>query len=356
MDSATITMLRQNVAAWCGRNAALLAAMEQQAWEPGTAERLFGELDALGVLHMLHDPSLHDAIGMVAETAESLARFSPSAALLMVQQNLAAYLLAESGAPAPAGWTALPLYDGVAEWRHQVTAEPQAGGLTLSGVWGLLPALPIAAQALLPVAAGGSLSLVHLDFKDLPAGVARGPAVLTLGLRGCPAGDLRFDGAVLPAGAILAAGPAAQKAMETIWSQAEVCMLGIRAGILARSYETAHDYAAARWQGGKYIIEHTQVRRMLAEMHLAKCSLDERLRMVITVLAPGAPLTDGQMALMLDSAVELPRHASDGIQLLGGNGYMEDYAQERRFRDAKQCEMLLGRPHAKRIAAWNAAH
>lgn len=355
MDSATIALLRQNVSAWCTRNAALLDAMESHDWAPGMAERLFAELDGLGVLHMLHDESLHGAVGMVAETAECLARFSPSAALLLVQQNMAAYLLAEAGAPAPAGWTALPLYDGAAEWRYQISDEMHDAGMKLEGEWGLLPALPIAAQVLLPVEAGATFALVRLDARQLPAGIALGGAVLTLGLRGCPAGDLRAAAAVLPATAIIASGPAVRSAMETLWSQAEVCMLAIRAAILERSYAAAHDYATTRWQGGKTIIEHSQVRRMLGEMHLAQCGCAERLRMLAAALAPGTPLTDGQLALLLESAGEAPKVASDGIQLLGGNGYMEDYGQERRFRDAKQCEMLLGRPHAKRIAAWQAA-
>ena len=33
---------------------------------------------------------------------------------------------------------------------------------------------------------------------------------------------------------------------------------------------------------------------------------------------------------------------SEGIQLLGGNGYMKDYGQEKRMRDAKQAQSLLG--------------
>lgn len=356
IDSATIAMLRQNVAAWAGRNAARLEAMEAGEWSDGASDALFAELDGLGVLHVLHDPGMRDAIGLVAETAEALARFSPSAALLVVQQNMAASLFAAAGAPAPTGWVALPLYDAAAEWRHQITAARTSTGFELDGVWGLLPALPIAAQIVLPVGHGDGFALVRLDCDRLPQGVESGPAVLTLGLRGCPAGDLRCHAAALPAGAVLGAGAELEQAVSALWSLAEVCMLGIRAGILDRSYTTALSYAAARWQGGKYIIEHTQVRRMLAEMHLAKCGYDERLRMLAGTVAGGAPLTDGQLALLIDSAVELPKLASDGIQLLGGNGYMEDYGQERRFRDAKQCEMLLGRPHAKRIAAWSAAH
>ncbi len=33
---------------------------------------------------------------------------------------------------------------------------------------------------------------------------------------------------------------------------------------------------------------------------------------------------------------------SVGIQLLGGNGYMHEYGQEKRFRDAQHIQSLLG--------------
>jgi alkylation response protein AidB-like acyl-CoA dehydrogenase len=46
-----------------------------------------------------------------------------------------------------------------------------------------------------------------------------------------------------------------------------------------------------------------------------------------------ASLAVGQMACEL---------TDDGIQVLGGNGYMEDYGQEKRFRDARQVQSLLG--------------
>ena len=48
---------------------------------------------------------------------------------------------------------------------------------------------------------------------------------------------------------------------------------------------------------------------------------------------------------VLDLACEV---AADGIQLLGGNGYMADYHQEKRFRDAVQAQSFLGMQDMKR--------
>jgi len=40
---------------------------------------------------------------------------------------------------------------------------------------------------------------------------------------------------------------------------------------------------------------------------------------------------------------------TDGIQVLGGNGYMKDYGQEKRYRDARQVQALLGTAPMKKI-------
>jgi alkylation response protein AidB-like acyl-CoA dehydrogenase len=42
--------------------------------------------------------------------------------------------------------------------------------------------------------------------------------------------------------------------------------------------------------------------------------------------------------------------ASTGIQVLGGNGYMHEYGQEKRFRDAQHIQMLLGMPNLRKLA------
>ena len=129
-------------------------------------------------------------------------------------------------------------------------------------------------------------------------------------------------------------------------------MLAIRAGLLERSYVVARDYAAVRWQGKKLIVDHSLVQRTLAELFGAQRALDEGWREMSATLTPDAPLTTGQVSACLQLAASLPRLASDGIQVLGGYGYMEEFGQERRFRDAKQCEMLLGHPQAKSFSNW----
>jgi hypothetical protein len=354
MDIEERTILRDSLSMWCAQNATRLESMEKGSGNAAFWGRLYEEIDALGVLHILADANTRHDIATVAEAANCLAAHSPSLALLVVQQNLAARLLGDTGADQPVGWVALPLYDSAVEWPRQVRVVTTDAGYLVDGCWGSIPGLPIASSALLPLASAenAQFALVRLELASLPAGVERDQAARTLGLRGCPISDLTCRGAVVSRSAILAEGTQARRAVESLWSQAEVLMLAIRAGILERSYAVARNHAALRWQGKKIIIEHSMVRQMLADLYGAKCAIEESWRGMSTALVASEPLTAGQMSMSLHFAAALPRLASDGIQLLGGYGYVEEFGQERLFRDAKQCEMLLGHPQAKRLSIW----
>jgi alkylation response protein AidB-like acyl-CoA dehydrogenase len=42
----------------------------------------------------------------------------------------------------------------------------------------------------------------------------------------------------------------------------------------------------------------------------------------------------------------------DGVQILGGYGYMKDYGQEKRYRDARMVQALLGSAPLKKLAMF----
>lgn len=354
MDREERSILRRSLGTWCARNAARLASMETGGWDAPAWDGLYRDLDDLGVLHVLHDPATRHELAIVAEAADRLAADSPSLALLVVQQNLAARLLGDAGADPPAGWVALPLYDSPAEWPGQVRVTDAGGAPLVDGCWGTIPALSIASRVLLPLvgSSGDPFALVQIDPANPPAGVTCGGVVPTLGLRGCPVADLTFAGARLTPRDVLAGGPAAARSVESLWSQAEALMLAIRSGILARSYAVARDYAAERWQGGTIIRDHSLVRRTLAELYGARCLAEESWRGMCEALVVDEPPSPGPLSMSRHVAALVPRMASAGIQVLGGYGYMEAFGQERRFRDAKQCELLLGHPQAKSLAIW----
>ncbi len=353
MDIEERTSLRKSLSTWCARSRDQLEEIETQTLDATGWRRLYDALDDLGVLHLCFEPEARHELANVAEAAHCLAAHSPSLAQLVVQQNLAARLLGDAGAARPAGWVALPLYDSAAEWPEQVSVTVTRLGHRVDGCWRSIPGLPVASSAILPLATTrGDFALARIDFAVAHAGVALGPTARTLGLRGCPMADLECAGAVLNGGAILREGATARRSVEALWSQAEVLTQAIRAGILERCYAVAREYAATRWQGQKLIADHSLIQRLLAELYGARCAIESSWRDMGASLVADQPLSAGQMSTSLKFASDVPRLASDGIQLLGGYGYMEEYGQERLFRDAKQCEMLLGHPRAKSLSIW----
>jgi alkylation response protein AidB-like acyl-CoA dehydrogenase len=357
MDIETLTLLGESVSAWCHDNTTLINDIEHASHKDKLIQHVYASLDAMGILNVLGAPETHDELHAVAEIAYQLGRHSPSLAVMTVQQNMACWLLAETGVPAPQGWISLPLFDAVAEWRSHSLQHPISTEGTLNGDWHSIPMLPVAERVLLPIVSrdNSSFMLVSLPLHEqAPTGLGVSDPVLTLGLRGCPHADLHFDHVRLSNDAVVMSGQEAFVRMEALWSQAEICMMALRAGIAESSYLTARDYAAQRRQGGKIIIRHSLIRKMLSDFYREKCVIDDLWRAMASTLRPGVRLSHGQTGMALNSGEKLPWLTSDGIQILGGVGYMEEYAQERRYRDAKQCEFLLGHPQARNFSLWQA--
>ncbi len=140
-----------------------------------------------------------------------------------------------------------------------------------------------------------------------------------MGLRAAPAASITYSGPSRPTGSdgarplmLLRAGTAA-----------------IARGIARRAYELALDYAQAREQGGRTIIEYDAVAEMLSAM-------------AVRLTAPAALTLDKRHALagkiaQTDAAVET---TTDAVQVLGGIGYMHEAGMEKLMRDAKYCQLF----------------
>jgi len=361
VDLETIAIMRKSIEGWCIANQKLIDELEWQQNKSELMVKLFKELSELGLLNILlenghstpdqTDKLERSKIAFVAEAAYQFARFSPSIALMLVQQNMASYLHADT----PKTWLALPLYDAVAEWPFQLELRNEGANSFINSQWKSIPLLPNAESLLLPIYGknNASFKLVLFDLKAQTNNAFKVHlSGQMLGLRACDFGDLEVKNFQISNDLVLRQGEEEFKKIERLWSQAEVFMMAIRSGIYESTYTIARDYAKARWQGGKYIIDHSLIRKMLADLYQEKCALYESWQSIVTRLDTASALTDGQMGLALKSGERLPWATSDGIQLLGGNGYMEDYNQARCFRDAKQCESLLGHPQARGFAIW----
>jgi alkylation response protein AidB-like acyl-CoA dehydrogenase len=244
--------------------------------------------------------------------------------------------------------TAFPSFCNPSETMPEVEAVKTSGGYLLSGSIEHVVLGSLAARALIPAPIRGQDGYSFF-VVDLPAqGVSRSEAVFTLGLHACPAVDLTLE--KVPGLCAGREGEGAQ-CFSRATDRMHVAAAAMALGIMKGSFKEAFAYSRERFQGGWEIINWSALRMMLADMavqvKIGQMVLDQAAAAVDlqgqdwTLCSRAAALHLGELACTL---------TTDGIQILGGNGYMKDYGQEKRFRDAKQVQSLLGMVPLRKLA------
>ena len=121
-------------------------------------------------------------------------------------------------------------------------------------------------------------------------------------------------------------------------------------GIMKGSFDEAMAYCAERDQGGRKIHSWSEMQMLLADMALKVAVADILVSHACQAVDNQDPDWEnkaGAASLHIQSAATTL--VSEGIQALGGVGYMKDFGQEKRFRDAGQVQAFLGLEPIKRI-------
>lgn len=174
-----------------------------------------------------------------------------------------------------------------------------------------------------------------------------GDPVFSLGMHSCPVADLRFADT---RATIIGERGKAGEYFRRMYGTLILAGASVAAGIMRGAFGDALSYSRNRVQGGRKIGEWSELQLMLADMaikvnnaetmisHLAEWVSDKRASSEEEMISASLPL--------FDHALDV---ASNGIQVLGGYGYMEDYGQEKRFRDAQHLQSFLGSTYLKKI-------
>ena len=122
-------------------------------------------------------------------------------------------------------------------------------------------------------------------------------------------------------------------------------------GVMKGSFTDALAYSQERFQGGWEIINWSAFvkfwRDMAIQVKISEMTVSQAVQS-LEACDPNASMYCRAAALFLnDIAVNL---TCDGIQVFGGNGYMKDYGQEKRFRDANQLRSMLGMAPMRKLA------
>lgn len=245
---------------------------------------------------------------------------------------------------------AFPTFNNPSEITHAADLTKIGSTYFLSGNLEYVVLGGFSKQAIVPaINENSDLSFVLIKLDDAKVNASK--PVFSLGLHACPAVDLKFD--QVEAKLIGQEGEGATYFKKSV-DRLSVAAAAMSVGLMKGSLKEATIYAKSRLQGGRKIINWSAVKMLLADMLILTETAD--LALVEACLRvdkreSGWELTSQALAAHIQSnAVKV---TTDGIQVLGGYGYMKDYGQEKRFRDAKHLQALLGLAPMKKLNVLN---
>lgn len=242
---------------------------------------------------------------------------------------------------------AFPLFQNPMESELRLTAKGTSGIISLTGSVDYLVLAGIAGHAVVPALndheSGFGYYLVDLS----GAGVTISSPVRGLGISACPIADVTFDR--VPS--VKSCDP---DKGETIFAESSlkmsVALAAMQIGMMKGSFKDALDYANNRIQGGRKIVQWSEVSKILSAMALAIQLAEMLLKQSCHAVDKDEQDWNAQVAAASTKISELACEVTnDGIRVMGGVGYMKDFHQERRFRDARHLLTAFGIHHMKKV-------
>jgi len=163
-----------------------------------------------------------------------------------------------------------------------------------------------------------------------------------MGYRASRQAELVFADAFVPDEDVLGApGAGFAIAMQTLdtgrLTVAADC-LGAGSEVLSRAVE----YARLRHTFGRPLIEHGQVREMLARSAVELAAVDAAMDQLATRIDDGEPIRSGAAALKLFASEVVGRVTDRAMQVHGGLGYTVEAGIERVYRDVRVLRIAEG--------------
>ncbi|KYN05772.1 PREDICTED: isovaleryl-CoA dehydrogenase, mitochondrial [Cyphomyrmex costatus] len=180
-------------------------------------------------------------------------------------------------------------------------------------------------------------------------GISTGPKLDKLGIRGSNTSELIFEDCKVPAANVLGE---INRGIYVLFSGLDLERLilsGGPLGILQACCDVAFEYAHTRKQFGQYLAKFQLMQAKIADMYTALSASRSYLYSVARSCDAGHINRKNCAAVLLFSAENAMKAASDAIQILGGNGYINDYVTGRLLRDAKLYEIGAGTNEIRRI-------
>ena len=180
------------------------------------------------------------------------------------------------------------------------------------------------------------------------AGFSTAQKLDKLGMRGSNTGELVFENVEVPYENVLHEEGRGVEVLMSGLDYERVCLAGGPVGIMAACLDTAVPYVHERKQFGQPVGEFQLVQGKLADMYTTMNACRSYVYAVAAACDRGETTRKDAAGCILYAAEKATQTALDAIQLLGGNGYINEYPTGRLLRDAKLYEIGAGTSEIRR--------
>ncbi|CTQ68605.1 isovaleryl-CoA dehydrogenase [Roseibium alexandrii] len=192
---------------------------------------------------------------------------------------------------------------------------------------------------------GMTAFLVEKDFK----GFSVAQKLDKLGMRGSETGELVFQDCEVPEENVLGeVGKGVNVLMSGLDYERAVLAAGA-VGIMQAAMDVVIPYVHEREQFGKPIGTFQLVQGKVADMYVSMNASKAYVYAVAKACDRGETTREDAAGAILYAAENATKMALDAIQLLGGNGYINEYPTGRLLRDAKLYEIGAGTSEIRRM-------
>jgi isovaleryl-CoA dehydrogenase len=181
------------------------------------------------------------------------------------------------------------------------------------------------------------------------AGFSTAPKLDKLGMRGSNTCELIFENCSVPSGNVLGEEGRGIEILMSGLDFERVILAAGPVGIMAAALDCVMPYVRQRTQFGRPIGEFQLIQGKLADMYTTLNACRAYVYAVASACDRGAATRKDAAGCILMAAEKATQVALDAIQILGGNGYINDYPAGRLLRDAKLYEIGAGTSEIRRM-------
>ncbi|MCF6122962.1 isovaleryl-CoA dehydrogenase [Mesorhizobium sp. M7A.F.Ca.CA.001.07.2.1] len=330
---------------------------------------LWGELGALGLLGITADPDFGGSgMGYLAHViaVEEISRASASVGLSYgAHSNLCVNQINRWGTPAQKGKFLPPLCSGERVGALAMS-EPGAGSdvvslklraekrndrYVLNGTKMWITNGPDAETLVVYAKTDPDLKsrgITAFIVEKAMAGFSVAQKLDKLGMRGSNTGELVFSDVEVPFENVLHEEGRGVEVLMSGLDYERTVLAGGPIGLMAACLDVAIPYVHERKQFGQAIGEFQLVQGKLADMYTVMNAARAYVYAVAAACDRGQTTRKDAAGCVLFAAEKATLMALDAIQLLGGNGYINDYPTGRLLRDAKLYEIGAGTSEIRR--------